>query len=176
MTTIEQAIIEISSDPFNPQKNFTAAKLYEELEQTASAVSFYLRTAEYGSGVLVYNSLLKLGLCFNKQHDRMSTVSNCYMQAVSYMPERKEGYFLMSQFFERQQMWREAYTWACMGLALAEQEELPASVGYYGEYCLLFEKAVAAWWVGRADESKELFNILKDMDIAPSIKQQFLIT
>ena len=45
---IEQLVVELSHDPFNPELNYTVALEYEKQKQTASAVSFYLRTAEYG--------------------------------------------------------------------------------------------------------------------------------
>jgi hypothetical protein len=43
-------------------------------------------------------------------------------------------------------------------------------VGYYGSYCLEFEKAVSAYWVGRKKESVELLHKLTSMDIAPEYK------
>jgi hypothetical protein len=44
---------------------------------------------------------------------------------------------------------------------------LPVHVGYEGQYVLLFEKAVAAWWIGRKDESLELLRKLDGMNIDP---------
>jgi len=41
---------------------------------------------------------------------------------------------------------------------------------YHGEYVLLFEKAVSAWWIGRKDESAEIFKQLDVMDISPDYK------
>ena len=163
---IEDLIVELSKDPFNPELNFKCAMEYERLNQTASAVSFYLRTAEYGSGLLVYNSLLKVAMCINDQNDRVHTVSNCILQAITVMPDRPEAYFLMSQFHERQSNWQECYTWAVMGLkTITEQEGLPANVGYLGEYCLHFEKSVAAWWIGRKEESISLLQFLSTQDM-----------
>jgi hypothetical protein len=45
---IEELVVGLSHDPFNPDLNFAVAVEYEKQNQTASAVSFYLRTAEYG--------------------------------------------------------------------------------------------------------------------------------
>jgi len=39
---------------------------------------------------------------------------------------------------------------------------LPIDVGYPGQYGLIFEKAVSAWWVGRKDESLNLFTDLSN--------------
>lgn len=170
---IEDMVVELSKDPFNPQLNFNCAVEYESINQTASAVSFYLRTAEYGEGVLVYNSLLKLARCFEDQNDRVYTVSNCILQAAAYMPERPEAYFMMAQFHERAGNWQECYTWASMGLRAAAyvgDTSLPANVGYYGAYCLDFEKAVSGWWIGRKDESQYLLIKLNSMNINKEYK------
>lgn len=168
---IEELAVALSTDPFNPKINFDLAVEYERLHQTASAVSFYLRTAEYGyetHPVLVYTSLLKVSLCMESQKDRVNTVSNAVLQAISYLPDRPEAYFLLSRFYERQGAWQECYTFASVGLNLKQQDPLPVDVEYYGKYVLEFEKAVSSWWVGRRDESVSLFKHLNSLqDIAP---------
>lgn len=170
---IEQLVVKLSKDPFNPALNFDVAVEYEKQNQTASAVSFYLRTAEYGHEshpTLVYASLLKTAHCFADQNDRQATVSNCLLQAVAYLPYRPEGYFLLAQFHERLAQWQECYTWANMGLHNQLHSPLPVHVGYEGNYVLLFEKAVSAWWIGRKDESIQIFGRLNAMDIDPGYK------
>ena len=165
---IEELVVNLSKDPFNPDFNFAVAVEYERQNQTASAVSFYLRTAEYGEEShpsLVYASLLKLAHCFDDQNDRKTTVTNCLLQAVAYLPYRPEAYFLLAQFYERTSEWQEAYTWARMGLSQSSYPALPVDVGYHGDYCLQFEKAVSAWWLGRASESRELLTRLFAMDL-----------
>ena len=158
---IEELVVELSKDPFNPKKNFDVAVEYEKQNQTASAVSFYLRTAEYGGdtdSLLIYTSLLKMAACFEDQNDRVFTVSNCLLQAITVLPTRPEAYFLLAKFHEKKGDWQECYTWATVGLSNLTNDEppLPALVGYKGPYCLNFEKAVSAWWIGRPQESKDL--------------------
>jgi tetratricopeptide (TPR) repeat protein len=171
---IEELVVKLSYDPFNPELNFAVAQEYEAQNQTASAVSFYLRTAEYGETThpsLVYASLLKVAHCFDDQNDRVNTVSNCLLQAVAYLPYRQESYFLLAQFYERAGQWQEAYTWARMGLAQSHCPDLPIDVGYHGDYCLKFEKAVSAWWIGRPEESRKILTELFAMDLAPEYAQ-----
>ena len=166
---IEDLIIELSHKPFNPELNFKVAVKYEEINQSASAVSFYLRTAEYGydkTPVLAYTSLCKLAECFETQKDRAWTVSNCLLQAVQYLPYRPEAYFLLSRYYEKAQQWQEAYTWAEMGLAQEDLPPLPLSLGYEGRFCLEFQKALAAYWVGRPEESRKILIRLSQMDIS----------
>ena len=167
---IESLISDLSHDPFNPEKNFECAVEYHRLNQTASAISFYLRTAEYGyfrHKEIAYASLLKLAECFEHQTGREHTVSNCLLQAIAYDPSRKEGYLLLSQYYEKAGAWQESYTFATMGYQLADKEPLPVHVGYFGEYCLEYQIAVAAYWIGRKDESLALFNKLLTLSIEP---------
>jgi hypothetical protein len=163
---IENLIYDLSYDPFNPSLNFEVAKKYEELQQTASAVSFYLRAAEYGYAtepLIAYSSLLRVSICFEDQNDRNNTITNCLLQAIQYLPDRPEGYFLMSRFHERAANWQESYTFAELGLMFAKQNEsLPINVDYPAEYALTFQKAIAAWWIGRLKESIMLLTALKE--------------
>lgn len=173
---IEELVVELSKDPFNPDLNYAVAQEYDRLDQSASAVSFYLRTAEYGEDrhkPLVYQSLINLARCFDAQIDREATVSNCLLQAIGVMPFRPEAYFFLSQFHERLSHWREAYTFAEIGLIMAEAFRQPPYdlKGYYGIYCLEFEKAVSAYWIGRPDESLELLHKLSAMELAPEYEQ-----
>lgn len=161
---INELIVDLSKDPFNPSLNFDIAMEYEHIGQTASAISFYLRTAEYGpNNLLTYRALLKASLCFRAQQNRENTVKDLILKAIAVQPERPEGYFLLSQFHESQKNWQESYTWAEVGscFQLVETPPLPDLI-YDGLYCLLFQKAVAGWWVGRKDESKNLFQHLLD--------------
>lgn len=168
---IESLVAELSHAPFDPEINFKVAKEYEALTQTASAVAFYHRTAEHGYDTHpehVYTALLRISHCFNDQSDRVHTVSNCLLQAITYLPNRPEAYLLMSQFAERKQDWQECYTWAHLGLTVGtETSSLPAEVGYYGQFCFIFQKAVSAWWIGRKDESIKLFTELNSLEGLP---------
>ena len=172
---IESLIVDLSHDPFNAELNFRAAIEYQHLNQTASAISFYLRTAEYGKDTypsLAYASLLKLAECFEHQNDRLHTVNNALLQAIAYLPYRPEGYFLMARYHERQQNWQECYTWAQIGLYESMLPINPLDVDVeYVEYGLAFEKAVSGWWVGRKDESILLFNQLLEKDLTPEYRQ-----
>ena len=163
---IEDLVVQLSTDPFNPELNFKVAQAYEMLNQTASAIAFYLRTAEHGYDThqdIVYSSLLRMSHCFHDQKDRVNTVSNVLLQAITYLPDRPEAYLLMSHFYERERMFQEAYTWAELGLQKCRGfKRIPLTIdtGYHGEYCFEFQKAVNGWWIGRKEEAIKLFKKL----------------
>ena len=175
--SIDSLVVELSIDPFNPEKNFNIALAYEELNQTASAVSFYLRAAEYGyesHPTIVYTSLIKMSQCFLRQEDRAATVHNNISQALTYLPERPEAYFFLSQWFESQGHWQDAYSIACLGLHITQGKtfpRLPAPTGYHGSYFLKFQKAVNAWRIGRRDETQKIFAHLSTMELPTELEQ-----
>lgn len=174
MTTLSNLIEQLSSNTTNVELNFKIAVEYERLEQYASAISFYLKVAEFGgdNNEYVYTALLKASQCFAKQDNREHTVINLLMQAISYITYRPEAYFLLSQHYERKQRWQECYTMAILSQEMwSDHEPLPADVGYHGYYVSTFEEAVSSWWLGRKDESKKLLLQLSAMDIAPEYKQ-----
>jgi FkbM family methyltransferase len=167
---INSLIVTLANDPFNPVLSLNIATEYENIGQTASAVSFYLRTAEYGyysHPEHVYASLLKSAHCFSSQKNRENTVVNLYLKAIAYIPSRPEAWFLLSRWYERNQKWQESYSMAEVGLSFGHLKSgpLPVWVDYPGEYGLRFEKAVSGWWVGRKDESINLMRDLLKEDI-----------
>jgi tetratricopeptide (TPR) repeat protein len=167
---INDLIVKFSSDPFNPVLSFRLAVEYERVGQTASAVSFYLRTAEYGyhtHGEHVYASLLKASQCFQNQTGRENTVRNLMEKAIAYSPKRPEAWFLLARYYEQNKKWQEAYTSAEVGIQNLPSifSPLPVDVDYPGDFCLPFEKAVAAWWVGRPDESEKIFKTLLQQNL-----------
>lgn len=171
---IKDLVIDLAANPTDPEKNFALAEAYEAISQYASAGGFYLRAAEYGyktHPLITYTSLLKMSLCWARQNDRKATVFNNVYQAIAYLPGRPEAYFILSRLYERNQEWQKCFTFAELGLQFlpaTHNQPLPGYVEYNGPYCLLFEKAVSGWWIGRKDESKVLFQTLLDeYDMAP---------
>lgn len=163
--TVEELTVRLSADPFHIETNFALAEEYFQHDQLASAVTFYLRCVEYGQDLhtsYVYTSLLRLSECFEKMNDRNWTVTGSLLQAIAYMPHRREAWFYLSRYYERHQQWQDAYTYASVGLAQRPSETgLPAKTDYSGMYCLDFEKAVSAWWIGRKDESLSTLQYLQ---------------
>lgn len=177
--SIDELIVELSANPFDPALNFTIAEIYYGMKQTAAAVSFYLRAAEYGYDTHpahVYAALLKSSQCFENQTGRQTTVLNLILKATAYLPSRPEAWMLLSRHYQITQKWQESYTAAEVGLFISSTEDiaLPSTVGYPGRYSLEFQKGVAAWWVGRQDETVSVFNMLLKEEIAPVYRNTIL--
>lgn len=165
--TLNNLIIQHALDVENLDLMFDLATAYDAIGQTAAAITFYLKVADRTSNILKrYQCLLLIAACFSKQGGRDYTVKSIYEQAASILPQRQEAYYHLSKIYEHKKEYSLAYSYACIGLAQAEHENISL---YPGSYALLFQKAVAAWWCGKAKETRavlqELVNVhWSDMD------------
>lgn len=145
--------------PHNPITNLNLGLEYEQIGQTAAAVSFYIRAAEKTSiHEIQYIALSRAAMCFEKQGNRNLTVKTLLQRAISALPTRPEAYFLLSRFYEYQKEYHDSYMFASIGLSYSETlpDRLDEISEYPGKYGLLFQKAVAGWWVGLNEESREI--------------------
>lgn len=158
------------NDPQNAKYNFELGKWYDDQGHSAGAAGFYIRTAEYASdALLAYEALLRLANCFTGQGNRVYLNKGILLRAISLMPERPEAYFLLSRLYEQNKDWEESYSFAIMGQDKSgNYRKLHTNVGYPGKYALVFQQAVAAWWIGLFSESLHLFRELqKDTMMLP---------
>jgi len=159
-------------DPADAETNFSLALHYNDIGQTASAVSYYIRTAERtDNDLLKYECLVKAAQCFEKQGTRAFSVKGLLQHAIALLPTRPEAYFFLSKLHEIEQKegdWFVCYMLSSTGLGVCDfnSPSLRTNVGYPGIYGLLFEKAVSSWWCGLCEESRTLFkDLLVNHDI-----------
>ncbi len=166
-----ERLIEILSDqPFEPTLNFSIAIQYLNMGQTASAVSFFLRTSEYGYDThrdYVYCSLIMAAKCFRNQKGRDTTVKNLILKAIDYSPYRPEAYFWLSRWHEEHGQWQESYSFATVGISMRQDyAPLPVDLEFNTLY-LRFERAVSGWQIGRQDEAIQEFKSLYKENMIP---------
>lgn len=151
--------------PYDAIANLHLAYEYEQQNQLASAISFYLRAAEFSSDSNIsYESLIRTGLCLGKAGDRPHSEKGAFLNAIQCMSNRPEAYYYLSQYEEFRKNWQESLMYANIGLDLCKHDnpEFIHPLKYNGKMCLLFQKALCSWWIGLCDESRELFQILKN--------------
>ena len=168
MNLLDDYILDNKSD----SKAFRLADWYYELQQYASALSFYMRVTEISKcELLIYHALIKIGLCFEKQGNRNHYVKGMYLHAISVQPKRPEAYFLLSRNYERCKDWQESYSMAEIGLSISDFNLSPfKDVEYPGKNGFLFQKSVASWWMGRIDECIKLLLELDKQDMDDEYK------
>lgn len=170
---INDLLIRLAESPHDPTITFALALEYDELGQNAPAISFYLKVAEYGYSThkeLVYSSLLRASKCFERQSGREHSVKNVILQAASYLPSRPEAWYFLSLQSEAKSQWQSCYTNAKLAIEMSTVNSLPVDVGYPGLYALKYQTAIAAWWIGRKDESQTLFDELLSSNIPEGYK------
>jgi len=152
--------------PEDAEINFNLGVYYHSIGQTASAVSYYLRSAERSEDTLLqYEALIRASMCFNEQGTRNFTVKSILQHAVALCPKRPEAYYLLSRFYEHEKgegIWNSSYLIASIGEKVADFNSPPlrTNIDYYGKYGLLYRKALACWWCGLCDEARDIFNDL----------------
>jgi GR25 family glycosyltransferase involved in LPS biosynthesis len=152
-------------DTESPESNFELGLYYYNLGHTASAQTHFLRCSERTNDLkLAYESLILCYYCYDKQGRRKFTAEHLLLQALLIQPKRPEAYFLLARYYERHNDWYKCYTYATLGLKLADftSPGLQTDIEYPGKYGLLYEKAIAAWYWEKIDESKEILTDLKN--------------
>lgn len=142
------------NDPYNASKAFDMGNYYFTLGHYASAMSFFLRAAEYSKDdEVTYDSLIMVAKSLSTLGRRKVTELGLWQNALSLNPNRSDAYLHLSEYYEQTQNYHQAYSHAIMGL---EKD----SGAYYWE--LIFQKAVTAWWIGRGQEARDTFAYLAD--------------
>lgn len=165
---LNELLVNYIHSPESPENNFSLGLYYDEIGQTASALSYYLRCAERADNDLFkYECLIRSAMCFERQGTRNFTVKSLLLHALSVCPYRPEAYYLMSWFYEKENKdgsWNESYMISSVGLKVADLNPPPlrTTVDYPGEYALYFRKAVSGWWCGLCEESRDIFLELLD--------------
>jgi hypothetical protein len=155
-------------DSEDPENNYKLAAYYESIGQHASAISYYLRTAERAtSKELQYECLICASICFDSQGTRNFTVKGLLQHAVTILPTRPEAYYHLSRFYERENndgKWNDCYMIASIGQEVSDHNSysLRTSLNYPQKYGILFQKAVSSWWCGLCEESRNIFLDLKN--------------
>ena len=160
-------------DPYNSDKNFDLGEFYFNQGHTASALAFYLRSAEYSkNNDLTYESLLMVAKCLNAQGRRKETEKGLWLNAVSFAPDRPEAYLFLSELAEAKKNYYESYSYAIMGLNnMYNAKDITSNTGYENSYQLLFQKAVSAWWIGKSQESRDIF--LSLVELGPELNDKY---
>lgn len=155
-------LIEFSLDTENGEKNYNLAQWYERQGHTAPAHTYYLRAAERtDDNILAYQALIRASFCYKSQGSRDGTEKVLLENALMLLPERPEAYYFLSLLYEKKSEWQNAYIYATLGIQCYKQDiEIINLPEYQGQHLLIFQKAVSAWWWGKSQESRNLFQLL----------------
>lgn len=159
---LNTALVHYVNNPDDSIANFNLALHYDQLDQYAAALSFYLRAAEFSDkNVLSYEALIRAARTVREQNKRDLSEEGLLRHAISICPEYCEGYFLLSRYYRRKNDHHQARTYAEQAELRDRCNELNTDVEYPGRAAILFEKALAQWNTFLYEQARETLYMLK---------------
>lgn len=147
------------NNPKSSKACFDLGEWYYKQSQWAGALTYYLKVTEIDDNKeLTYYSLLKGGRALHRQDRQTYQAKGMYLQAISVMPERSEGYYWLSKTHVELREWNEGLTMACIGYECEDSKDI--DLEYDGKYGFLITKANCYKEIGRFDEAIEIYTNL----------------
>jgi tetratricopeptide (TPR) repeat protein len=142
----------------NDKTAFKLASFYEDNNQLAAAISYYIESADTSIYEFTqYESLIRAALCFEKQGGRINTTLDLLYKAIAVLPDRYEAPFNLVRILNTIEQYHQAYSIASIYTKKFSLAYVPLlKTQFEGMHALEFEKGVAAWWVGFLDEAREI--------------------
>ena len=160
-------LLKFINDPYNPEINFWLGYEYDLENHKATAITYYLRAAEFTDDKnLAYESLIKIISCLEYIGKRPKSIKNTILNAISCIPTRPEAWYFLSSYLENIQNRRESYTASCMAELYRDNYKPTLTDIKYHTFLPQFQKAVTTWWIGNCDEARSLFeDLLKNHNL-----------
>ncbi len=151
-------------DVESPETNFKLGLKYEELGNTSSALTHYLKAAERTKDVLKsYECLIRISVCLETQGERRFSQSHMLKNAIALAPGRPEAYFFLCKFYEADDKIYDCYMLSSIALNLCSDFETsifdpyPGRYAYLGKEGLLLYKAISGMHWEKYEECKEIY-------------------
>ena len=120
--------VAICSEPDLSSPHVNLADEYFKAGHWASALSFYLRSAEFTDDpILEYDSHFMVCRSMANRQSRPICELKMWYQLIDHNPNRPEGYQAISNYHSWRGNWQEAYLWSDMGLRNSTVE--PKQIG-----------------------------------------------
>jgi hypothetical protein len=143
-------------EPKSGTTNFAMGCLLYNQNHFSSALSFFLRCAEYGSDEdLIYEALLLVSKCLGHLGRRKESEKTALLNAISFAPKRYEGYYYLSQYYEQKKDYFNCYTMAKISQSNYSQttfKMLPNIEAYKVD----FQVGFSSWWVGKFKDCRNI--------------------
>lgn len=148
-------------DSDNAAQNFRLGEYYFNHRHYPSALSFFLRAAEFtDDNDLAYEALILVGSCLSEQGGRPTSETKVYNHAVGLCPLRPEAYLMMSFLLEKKKEWKDAYTMICnANHAIDNAKPMKIGISFFPELCK-FQTALTSLHVGLIQASRDIFSEL----------------
>lgn len=155
-----------ANDPFKDNVNFSVGVYFYEQHHFASALPYFLRSAELSSNDdLVYEALILVSKCLANLGRRKESEKTALLNAISYSPKRHEAYFYLAQLYEHQKDYFNCYAMCNIALSNYNAHNFLDYLPQIEKYKIKFQLGFASWWVGRFNDSRRImFELANEYD------------
>ena len=153
----------VKDEPNNPRYHFYLANTLRDVGQYEKAIEmFNKRIAMGGWEEEVFYSKYQIGYCYEllKDNDKAKIA---YLKAWEYRPSRAEPLYKISTMCRNAGDYQQAYLFAKRGLEIPRSKDIIFVNEPTYDYCLLFEKSIAAYWIGNYEEAIEDSKLLDSL-------------
>jgi len=163
----------LEKEPNNKRYWFYLAQSYKDAKRYQEAINCYLKRISLGGWEEeIYYSYYKIGYCFEMQN-LFDDAKKYYLQAWEYRPSRAEPLYRLALLCRKLKDYNQAYLFSKKGLEISYPKDLLFIEKNCYNYLLLFEKSIAAYYVGNYRESYEdCLKIIEMNEVSKEIKNQ----
>jgi len=167
---LEQAL---AREPGNARYAFYLAQSYRDAgELERSLAAYQRRAAMAGSIEETWHALYQIARLSERLERPEADVVQAYLRAHTFRPHRAEVHGCLARYLRLRQRYAEALSFAGAGATLAmTTDQLFVEPDYYRWICL-DEFAVAAYWMGRHQESLEACDRLLTEGLLPDPERE----
>lgn len=147
---LEQGIID---EPSNARYYFYLANSYRDVGEYQKAIeTFEKRISMGGWDEEIFYSQYQIGYCYELLNN-VNEAKIAYLKAWECRPTRAEPLYKISTLCRNNKEYEQAYLFAKKGLEIPYSKDVIFVNKPTYEYGLLFEKSIAAYWVGKYEEA-----------------------
>lgn len=162
----------VKDEPNNARYKFYLANTLRDVGKYEEAIEMFNKRVEMkGWDQEVFYSLYQIGYCFELLQE-LEVAKISYLKAWENRPSRAEPLYKIAYLCRVAKDYNQAYLFASKGLEIPKSKDMIFVNEPTYDYALLFEKSIAAYWIGKYEESlsdclkiKEIKNIPNDVRV-----------
>lgn len=157
----------VKDEPNNSRYHFYLANTLRDVGQYERAIEVFSKRISMGGwDEEVFYSKYQIGYCFELMKE-LNKAKIAYLKAWEYRPSRAEPLYKLSYICRNEGEYQQAYLFAKKGLEIPKSKDVIFVNTPTYDYCLLFEKSIAAYWIGKYEESRNDCILLDSLKNVP---------
>ena len=165
----------LKKEPGNTRYAFYLAESYRDAGEKGKALECYQNRIKMGGWEEeVFWSLLQVGFLLQSLDLPMSMAIEGYQQAHRFRPHRAEPVYYLSDIYNQQGKYREAYELlkAQASIPKPAQKDVLFNQDWIEKYGLLFQRSICSYYVGKYQESLDACDQLLKMNDLPVLLRE----